>query len=92
MQGNCIPSTCHKGFEHGDSTSQRTGLRILLPIYLVQEIQVSDTFWIIKQGNSDVMIPSQEYGKPLDNIEVTKYNSIRHLAEQEVAIYRPRGV
>ena len=53
---------------------------------------MSDTFWIIKQGNSDVMIPSQEYGKPLDNIEVTKYNSIRHLAEQEVAIYRPRGV
>ena len=40
----------------------------LLPIYLMQEIQVSDTLWVLKQENSNVMIPSPEYGKPLDDM------------------------
>ena len=47
-----------------------------LPIYLMQKIQVSDTLWVLKQENSDVMIPSPEYGKPLDDIEVAKYCAI----------------
>ena len=33
----------------------------LLPIYLMREIQVSDTLWVLKQENSDVMIQSPEY-------------------------------
>ena len=36
-----------------------------LPIYIMLEIQVSDTLWVLKQENSDVMIPSLEYGMPL---------------------------
>ena len=30
----------------------------LLPIYLMHEIQVSDTLWVLKQENSNVKIPS----------------------------------
>ena len=63
----------------------------LLPIYLMREIQVSDTLWVLKQENSDVMIPSPEYGKPLDDMEVAKYRAIRLPIELEVVTYGPRG-
>ena len=43
---------------------------LLLSIYLMQEIQVSNTLCILKQENSNVMIPSPEYGMPLDNMKV----------------------
>ena len=62
-----------------------------LPIYIMLEIQVSDTLWVLKQENSDVMIPSLEYGKPLDNMEVAKYCAIRLPIELEVVTYGPRG-
>jgi hypothetical protein len=62
----------------------------LLPMYLMQEIQVSDTLWILKQGNSDVMIPSPEYGKPLDDMEIAKYHSISLPAALEEATNGPR--
>ena len=50
---------------------------------------MADTFWILKNENSDVMIPSLEHGKPLDNIDVAKYSPIRLLAELELAMYSP---
>jgi hypothetical protein len=62
-----------------------------LPIYLMQGIQVTDTLWVLKQENSDVMIPSLEYGKPLDYMEVAKYHAIRLPIELEVVTYGPRG-
>ena len=62
----------------------------LLPIYLMREIQVSDTLCILKQENSDVMIPSPEYGKPLDDM-VAKYCAMRLPIELEVVTYGPRG-
>ena len=37
------------------------------------------------------MIPSLEYVKPLDDMEVAKYSQIRLQAEPEVATYWPRG-
>ena len=37
----------------------------LLPIYLMQEIQVSDTLQVLKQEISYVMIPLPEYGSLL---------------------------
>jgi hypothetical protein len=46
---------------------------------------------VLKQENSDVMIPSPEYGKPLDDMEVTKYCAIRLPIELEVVTYGPRG-
>ena len=54
---------------------------LLLSIYLMQEIQVSDTLWVLKQENSDVMIPSPEYGNPLDNMEVAnvRYSKVAHI-------------
>ena len=52
-----------------------------LPIFLMWEIQVYDTHWILKQENYVVMIPSPEYGKPLDNMELAKYSPIRLLAD-----------
>ena len=55
------------------------------------EIQVSDTLWLLKQENSKVMIPSPEYGKPLDDMEVAKYCAIRLPIELEVVTYGPRG-
>ena len=64
---------------------------LLLPIYLMQEIQVSDTLWVLKQENSEVMIPSPEYGKPFDDMEVAKYHAIRLPIELEVVTYGPRG-
>ena len=57
----------------------------------MQEIQVSDTLWVLKQENSNVMIPSPEYGKPLDDMEVAKYCAIRLPIELEVVTYGPRG-
>ena len=60
-----------------------------LPIYLIWEIQAADTFWILKNENSDVMILSLEHGQPLDNIDVAKYSPIRLLAEFELALYSP---
>jgi hypothetical protein len=50
---------------------------------------VADAFWILKDENSDVMIPSLEHGKPLDTIDVAKYSSIRLLAKFELAMYSP---
>ena len=64
---------------------------IFFPIYLKREIQVSDTLWVLKQENSNIMIPSPEYGKPLDNMEDAKYCPIRLPAELEVVTYGPRG-
>ena len=52
---------------------------------------MSDTLWVLKQENSDVTIPSPEYGKPLDNREVAKYHAIRLPIELEVVTYGPRG-
>ena len=46
-------------------------------IYLMSEIQVVDILWEMKQQNPDATIPSQEYEKPLDKMEVTKYCPIR---------------
>ena len=63
----------------------------LLPIYLMQKIQVSNTLWVLKQENSDVMIPSPEYGKPPYDMEVAKYCAIRLPIELEVVTYGPRG-
>ena len=36
------------------------------------------------------MIPSSEYGKPLDDMEVAKYCAIRLPIELEVVTYGPR--
>ena len=46
---------------------------------------------ILKQENSDVMIPSPEYGKPLNDMEVAKYHAIRLPIELEVVTYGSRG-
>ena len=54
-----------------------------LPIYLMQEIQVVDTLWVLKQQNSDATIPSLEYEKPIDDMEVTQYCPVRLPAKQE---------
>ena len=48
-----------------------------------------DTLWVLKQQNSDATIPSPEYEKPLDDIEVAKYRPIRLPAELEEIIYGP---
>ena len=48
-----------------------------LPIYLMQEIQVVDTLWVLNQQNLDATILSPEYENPLDNIEIAKYFPIR---------------
>lgn len=50
-------------------------------INLLWEIKVSDTLWILMQENSKCMIPSTEYGKPFENLEIVKYSPIRLLAE-----------
>ena len=55
------------------------------------EIQVSDTLWIHEEENSNVMIPSTEYGEPLDNMEVAMYCPIRLPAEPKEVTYGPRG-
>ena len=60
-----------------------------LPIYLMQEIQVVDTLWVLKQQNSDATIPSPEYEKPLDDMEMAKYRPIRLPAELEEITYGP---
>ena len=52
-----------------------------LPIFLMWEIQVYDTHWILKQENYVVMIPSPGNGKPLDSMELAKYSPIRLLAD-----------
>jgi hypothetical protein len=49
----------------------------VLSISLLQEIQVADTLWILREEKSIVMIPSLEYVKPLDDMEVAKYSQIR---------------
>ena len=61
-----------------------------LPIYLMQEIQVVDTLWVLKQQSSDATIPSPEYEKPLDDMEVAKYHPIRLPAELEEVTYGPK--
>ena len=60
-----------------------------LPIYLMREIQVVDTLWVLKQQNSDATIPSPEYEKPLDDMEVAKYRPIRLPAELEEVTHGP---
>ena len=60
-----------------------------LLIYLMQEIQVVDTLWVLKQQNSDATIPSPEYEKPLDNMEIAKYCPARLPAELEEITYGP---
>jgi hypothetical protein len=52
---------------------------------------VVDTLWILKHKRSTAMIPSPEYGKPLDDMIVAKYSPIRLLADLEVITYGPRG-
>ena len=54
-----------------------------LPIYLMREIQVVDTLWVLKQQSSDAMIPSPEYEKPMDDMEIAKYRPIRLPVELE---------
>ena len=51
---------------------------------------MSDSLWVIKQKNSDIMIQSPEFGKPLDNMEVAKNCPIWLLAELEVVTNGPR--
>ena len=60
-----------------------------LPIYLMREIQVVDTLCVLKQQNSDATIPSPEYKKPLDSMEVAKYRPIRLPVELEEVTYEP---
>jgi hypothetical protein len=60
-----------------------------LPIYLMREIQVVDTLWVLKQQNSDATIPSPDYEKPLDDMEIAKYRPIRLPAELEEITYGP---
>ena len=55
----------------------------------MQEIQVMDTFWVLKQQNLDATIPSPEYEKPLDDMEVAKYCPIRLPVELEEITYGP---
>ena len=60
-----------------------------LPIYLMREIQVVDTLWVLKQQNSDATIPSPEYEKPLHDMEVAKYCPVRLPAELEEVTHGP---
>jgi hypothetical protein len=55
----------------------------------MQESQVIDSLWVLKHENSDVMIPSPEFKKPLDDVVVAKYSPIRLLAELELVTYEP---
>ena len=56
----------------------------------MNKIQVAIIIKIPKQQNTDAMIPSPEYGKPHDNMEVNKYSQVRLPAELEVANYGPK--
>ena len=49
----------------------------------MQEIQAVDTLWVLNQENSDATIPSPEYEKPIDDMEVAKYCPIRLSVELE---------
>ena len=55
----------------------------------MREIQVGDTLWVRKQQNSDATIPSPEYEKPLDDMEIAKYCPIRLPAELEKSLMGP---
>ena len=58
---------------------------------LLGGVTITDTLWIHEEENSNVMIPSTEYGEPLDNMEVAMYCPIRLPAEPKEVTYGPRG-
>ena len=60
-----------------------------LPMYLMLEIQVVDTLWVLKQQNLDATIPSPEYKKPHDDMEVAKYRPIKLPTKLEEVTYGP---
>ena len=45
----------------------------------MQEIQVVDPLWVLKQENSDATTSSPEYERPADKMEVAKYHPTRLL-------------
>ena len=60
-----------------------------LPLLLMREVQVADTLWTLKQEQLDQHIPVPLYSRPLDDMEVAKYNPIRLPVELQAALRSP---